>query len=34
MTMMVTYYVADNLLKRLYWKTRRKLLAWGIHSHH
>ena len=30
--MMVTYYVADSLLRRLYWKARRTLLSLGIHS--
>jgi hypothetical protein len=33
-SMMVTYYVADNWLRRFYWKARRALLALGIHSSH
>ena len=33
-SMMVTYYVAENPLRRLYWKARRALLALGIHSSH
>lgn len=33
-SMMVTYYVADNFARRLYWKTRRALLSFGIHSNH
>lgn len=33
-SMMVTYYVADNPLRRLYWKARRVLLRLGIHSSH
>lgn len=33
-SMMVTYYVADNFARRLYWKTRRALLSLGIHSNH
>ncbi|HEV2596043.1 MAG TPA: hypothetical protein VGU01_12665 [Sphingomicrobium sp.] len=33
-SMMVTYYVADNLVQRLYWKARRGLLSLGIHSRH
>jgi hypothetical protein len=33
-SMMVTYYVADSLTKRLYWKARRALLSLGIHSDH
>jgi hypothetical protein len=31
-SMMVTYYVADSLFRRLYWKARRALLLLGIHS--
>ena len=30
-SMMVTYYVADSLARRLYWKARRALLSLGIH---
>ena len=33
-SMMVTYYVADSLPRRLYWKARRWLLSRGIHSKH
>lgn len=33
-SMMVTYYVADSPLRRLYWKARRALLSLGIHSKH
>lgn len=33
-SMMVTYYVADSVARRLYWKARRALLAWGIYSKH
>ena len=33
-SMMVTYYVADTLARRLYWRVRRALLSLGIHSHH
>ena len=33
-SMMVTYYVADSLVRRLYWKARRLLLSLGIHSSH
>ena len=33
-SMMVTYYVADSLFRRLYWKARRALLSLGIHSSH
>jgi len=33
-SMMVTYYVADSLAHRLYWKARRALLSLGIHSNH
>jgi hypothetical protein len=33
-SMMVTYYVADNLARRLYWKARRALLSLGIYSRH
>lgn len=33
-SMMVTYYVADSLTRRLYWKVRRALLSLGIHSNH
>lgn len=33
-SMMVTYYVADSLPRRLYWKARRWLLCRGIHSKH
>jgi hypothetical protein len=33
-SMMVTYYVADNFARRLYWRTRRALLSLGIHSRH
>jgi hypothetical protein len=33
-SMMVTYYVADSLARRLYWKARRALLSLGIHSDH
>lgn len=31
-SMMVTYYVADSFARRLYWKARRALLSFGIHS--
>jgi hypothetical protein len=31
-SMMVTYYVADTLPRRLYWRARRALLSLGIHS--
>jgi hypothetical protein len=31
-SMMVTYYVADSLARRLYWRARRALLSLGIHS--
>lgn len=31
-SMMVTYYVADSFLRRLYWKARRALLSLGVHS--
>lgn len=31
-SMMVTYYVADSLPRRLYWMARRALLLLGIHS--
>lgn len=31
-SMMVTYYVADSLSRRLYWLARRALLSLGIHS--
>jgi hypothetical protein len=31
-SMMVTYYVADDFRRRLYWKMRRALLSLGIHS--
>ena len=31
-SMMVTYYVADSPLRRLYWKARRALLSLGYHS--
>ena len=30
-SMMVTYYVADSPLRRLYWRIRRALLSLGIH---
>ena len=33
-SMMVTYYVADSVARRLYWKARRALLSLGIHSKH
>lgn len=33
-SMMVTYYVADSLFRRLCWKVRRALLVLGIHSSH
>ena len=33
-SMMVTYYVADSLARRLYWIARRALLSLGIHSDH
>ena len=33
-SMMVTYYVADSFVRRLYWKARRALLSIGIHSDH
>ena len=33
-SMMVTYYVAESFLRRLYWKVRRALLSIGIHSDH
>lgn len=33
-SMMVTYYVADSLTRRLYWRARRWLLSLGIHSRH
>lgn len=33
-SMMVTYYVADSLPRRFYWKFRRALLSFGIHSKH
>lgn len=33
-SMMVTYYVADSLRRRLYWMGRRALLLFGIHSDH
>jgi hypothetical protein len=33
-SMMVTYYVADSLARRLFWKARRALLSLGIHSDH
>src|SRR4051794_9381489 len=33
-SMMLTYYVADSLPRRLYWKARRALLSLGIHSSH
>ena len=33
-SMMVTYYVANSLTRRLYWKVRRTLLSMGIHSNH
>ncbi len=29
-SMMVTYYVADTFVQRLYWRARRALLAIGI----
>ena len=31
-SMMLTYYVADSLARRLYWTARRALLSLGIHS--
>ena len=31
-SMMVTYYVADSIARRLYWCVRRALLSFGIHS--
>jgi hypothetical protein len=33
-SMMVTYYVAESLGRRLYWMARRALLLLGIHSEH
>ena len=33
-SMMVTYYVADSIARRLYWKARRALLSLGIYSRH
>jgi hypothetical protein len=33
-SMMLTYYVADSLPRRLYWMARRVLLSLGIHSDH
>jgi hypothetical protein len=33
-SMMVTFYVADSLPRRLYWMARRALLSLGIHSDH
>jgi len=33
-SMMVTYYVADSLARRLYWLARRALLSLDIHSSH
>lgn len=33
-SMMVTYYVAESPLRRLYWIARRALLSLGIHSDH
>jgi hypothetical protein len=33
-SMMVTYYVAESLGRRLYWMARRSLLLLGIHSEH
>jgi hypothetical protein len=33
-SMMLTYYVADSLPRRLYWRARRALLLLGIHSNH
>lgn len=33
-SMMVTYYVADGLVRQLYWKARRALLSLGFHSSH
>ena len=33
-SMMVTFYVADSLARRLYWNARRALLSLGIHSDH
>ena len=33
-SMMVTYYVADNAVRRFYWRARRALLSWGIYSKH
>jgi hypothetical protein len=30
-SMMVTYYVADGIARRLYWRVRRALLSFGIH---
>ena len=33
-SMMVTYYVADSPIRRLYWKARRLLLSLGIQSRH
>jgi hypothetical protein len=33
-SMMVTYYVADSLPRRIYWRARRALLSLGIHSSH
>lgn len=33
-SMMVTYYVADSPVRRLYWKLRRRLMSLGIYSKH
>lgn len=33
-SMMLTFYVADSPVRRLYWKARRALLSWGIYSKH
>lgn len=33
-SLMVTYYVANSLARRLYWKARRALLSLGVHSNH
>ena len=33
-SLMVTFYVADSLPRRLYWMARRALLSLGIHSDH
>ena len=33
-SMMVTYYVAESVARRLHWKARRALLSLGIHSKH